>query len=252
MNKLISLSLLFVCFGGILHAQEGLKEGKRIIGGGINFSTNEATNPNTNFGFGTGNVTTTKTDVFGLSPYYGRVFADYTIIGIQGNFNSQSLESTQRIGASDITNNEDKSTALGGGLFLRRYFPASEKFGAFIEGNINYARLTSENEFLFALAVSDGVVTQTSTASLESKGHRLAVGMDLGLYFFPLPQLSIETRLGNLTIAYEDVEITRSETNAGGNVVVTPLEQEGTSTSFNLDFANQIAFDQLFTINYFF
>ncbi len=252
MNQFSKIAAIILLFSSTLQAQDAFKEGQKIIGGGLNFSNSENTEPNPSFGFFGSNVTETNTDVFSIRPYYGRFFTDRSMIGIRLVFNANNIESIQRDAFIDFASTKNQTSELGGGLFLRRYFTANEKFGLFIDGSLNYLRSVNDFESSFVSSLEDRVVTERTVGTSESKQHKVSLEAQLGLYFLVLPQLSIETKLGTAAIEYTDSTIDRSEFVNGNIIQLTPEARESSATELDIDFANEIAFDQLFTINYFF
>lgn len=132
----------------------------------------------------------------------------------------------------------------GIGGFLRKYFPSSEKFGVFIQSGVDFGWFKSESEFKEFFFDNSFPDYRDSNELLTISG---SIDAGAGLYFFILPQLTIETNLARFTLSYHDTE--RSAiTNDGAE------RELGESSTINMNFniINQFTFDKVFTLNYYF
>ena len=247
MKILFTFFLSCLLFHSLL-AQDALTIGNRILGGGISFSQHETEDlfsPRSNI---YGDRTSDQFS-YSFSPYYGRFYEDLKMVGIRLSVRGINLERYNMDNTNDseyLTEFSEKSFALGG--FLRSYFPYSERFGVFIEPGIDLIRSTrlsrsSQND----INTVDESVVLVDQREYEEKTTIARVDTKVGLYLFLLDRLSIETRLAGINLVYVDRKLLERDLILG-----VEDEGDGYSTSINFNFINQLSFDQVFTINYYF
>ena len=245
MKKLTSI-LFFSFFISCVFAQDALTTGNRIFGGGLSFSHTDTENDNPYFYSNLSNIETrTISSSFSISPYYGRIYDDLKMVGIRFTYSGNDREFTWdddfNATLEDIS---FKRFALGG--FIRRYFPASDKFGGFLQSGIDLNRQITINRYRNE-GLGDGVSTIIRRDEYESRAIGASIDATFGIYFFLLPQLSVETNLGQFLIAYDDIRIEESD-----QILDEAVERSGSSSSVDLNLINQFTFDKIFILNYYF
>jgi len=90
MKLSLGLFALFLSISFSTFSQDALKEGYRILGGGLNFSLGNTENAVANPNFFPSETNSSKSSGFSVRPYYGRLFQDYSMIGARLSFGAQS------------------------------------------------------------------------------------------------------------------------------------------------------------------
>ncbi|MEO1253452.1 MAG: hypothetical protein AAFY41_01020 [Bacteroidota bacterium] len=244
------MKILFVLFtlffSASVFGQDALTTGNRILGGGVSFSQQNIEDDEPFFNPNFNEERTVDIFSFSFSPYYGRIYKDLSMVGLRMRVSRFNREVNFEFdGGESSTVDMSNSFALGG--FLRRYFPYSDRFGVFLEGGIDgtisNTKSTSER---FDIV---GVREETLVSKQESETRSIGASIDteVGIYFFVLNELSIETRLARFFLSYSDREIENRD--LFNNTV---NEGDGSSTSVDFNLINNFSFDQIFTINYYF
>lgn len=134
MERFTLLTIAILLFASITKAQ--ITKGSTFIGGSLNFSSDK-TNPSL--------TTDTKTTIsnWSLRPQFGKVISANKVAGIflnvGGSINKQkSLPSNLA---------QTKNSFYGGGIFLRRYLPITNRFYLFGDGSLSSTSSKSENVF---------------------------------------------------------------------------------------------------------
>jgi hypothetical protein len=239
-NKKTNYFIFLVSFFSIfnLYGQEFLQKGSSVLGGGIgamrnNSSTEEPIDSLQQSG---------KVSSFQISPYFGRFIKDNLVLGVKLNFGTSKNESSFE-DFNQTSNTEQKGRSYGAGIFLRKYFPVLEKFGVFIQPEINYNFYSSDN--VRYSSFHQGETVREDYEDRESRSF--SVNTSLGLYYFISPRFSIETSLGTLGLTKSKTN--KEETN---NYNDDSRTTETNSDSFSINFINELTFDKIFVINYFF
>ncbi|MEM6830290.1 MAG: hypothetical protein AAF551_07220 [Bacteroidota bacterium] len=229
-----------------LFAQGALTTGNRILGGGVSFSQSDTENDELFYrSIDPDRSNSSNRSSFGFSPYYGRLYKDYKMVGVRFNV-SGSNSKFERIQENyEYTDDTiEKSFSMGG--FVRQYFPYSEKFGAFLESGIDLFRSGRETSFIsFNTFGSSSTISENFKRDTKTLGA--SIDAEIGIYFFILEQLSVETNLARFFISYSDDKITLRDLEMDET-----LDGEGNSTSINFRFVNNFSFDQIFRLNYYF
>ncbi len=243
--KYYLVPLVFIFQSVILNAQSSLDLGNRIFGGSISVKLNEASQEPPVFTVPTAGEADRKYSNFSISPYYGRFIKNEVLLGIR--FNVGQTTTRQQNSYNSIEYNFSTETMeFGFGTFIRRYFPFSEKFGVFFEPGMDFRR---------SISTYDGTTTDISSTPFlvtrddeySEKSNSIMMEANLGIYVFIFPELSLETKLGNLFMRLSQSKI--EERDLINNEVE---EGSGKSSIMDLDLINQIQLDQLITLNYFF
>ncbi|MDW3191748.1 MAG: hypothetical protein R8G66_05265 [Cytophagales bacterium] len=229
------------------YAQDALTLDNRILGGGLSFSQNDASDvyPFSNDVI-PGENRNNKHTAFSFTPYFGRFYQDHKMIGLRLHLNRSESQSENLFDDREHTHQVSRNAISLGG-FLRQYIPFTDKFGVFLEEGIDVGRSTFEASNR-SLDLEDPAFPRVFRNDREeTKAWNGSIDAEFGIYVFVLDRLSIETRLARFYLAYSDTKLTRSdlfndETRTG----------EGSNTSVNFNLVNNFSFDQLFTLNYYF
>jgi len=219
------LALVFVI--NFAYSQEYFSKGSNIITGSfvLGFSDNDSNNDNVN------SISESKT--LGFSTTYGKFIKNNLSLGIGLGINKNSNKFSSIYPDSTFNINNRQYNSIRTNIFLRKHFPISEKFGAFLHTSIFY-------DFISSLYSTKSDVSEKSN---EDTSNRLGLSAGLGIYYFIHNKFSLSLNVGYLNAS----SLIRETTNS----VPNNLENRR-STSFQVRFINQISFDQLFTINYHF
>jgi len=189
-KRLVWLPLL-LALSASLSAQ--VEQGAFLLGGQINFSTEEKDNGIVFPGLGTSlSGEELSSFSFGISPRLGYFLSDQFVVGLSGNFQYGRAEGeSSDVFSPAIFPTELISRIYGGGLFARYYqnFGEMKRFGYWLELQGSYLRTRSERT---TDQVTFEVVTVTET-------DQLSFGITPGLYFFPCPALALEASVGGIS-----------------------------------------------------
>lgn len=227
-NKAMLVSILLTILTQFdLHSQERLKKGNYFIGGGIGFSTRDDS-------WDENNVDIQEYDYtrFSISPYSGKFIKNGMAVGAGLHLSSTDMERKQGTpGNPQITKEDD--FRIGGSLLLKKFWPISEKFGAYLMPALAYNRQRTETE-----TTNDNLITMSKT-----KSNEISLNARLGIYYFISPRFSFETNLANLVFS-KDWETLSTSNEA--------LKISRNSNSLDIHLINQFSFDQIIVINYYF
>ena len=243
------LSALILLFALDIQAQDALTLGNRIIGGGMSFRLSESDHSDQyNNGI---NERKNESSSFSISPYYGRLVEDNKLLGISLSIGSSNSENDYYYG--HINNNSwiypsvysDHTKFIGTGIFIRWYFPVSQRAGIYFQPGANYNYIKEKSDVTY-YSDSTRLVVRDLHSDL-SRSHDLSIRAKVGLYFFLFDQLSIETNLGNFVanLQFTNNEFKRQD-------VEGVQKDKDKFSNINMNLANSFTFDQLFTINYYF
>ena len=250
MKTIATIAALFIAI--TTYAQEGLKEGYKILGGSFSFNVSESEDDA--IGYYT-DYNQNRFNSFNFSPYYGRFYADNQLIGLKFGVNTGSSEysSEELIDNSDQIDRtslqENNSTQLSLGIFWRYYLPISEKIGFLVEPALNGFWEKRKNLMRYEryreLSYEQNEIDEYETIS---KGYGVRLYLNAGFYYFPLPQLSLEVLLGNFV-----TDFTFGKTSSK-DLENLELQHERNYSRFNINFkaANSFRFDELIRLNYYF
>lgn len=234
-------SILLFFLLNIMHctlAQEFISKDNSFTGGALDLRISDYSSDLYN-----GNDSNQDNFLFSFSPYYGKFIKDKLAIGIQLN-TSYSNRKTHNLNNGVISSNWiNKRTSVGLSFFLRKYYTINEKFGAFVRPSLSYNHgfINEENNSF------DSSGLKTRFSSNEGSDNSLSFGASLGLYYFISSRFSLEANLGNVFISKS---FTRQKNKNESNGEVTNTSSDSNSLDFN--FVNQLSFDQILVITYFF
>lgn len=220
--------------------QNAISKGQSMLGGGLNLSFRD-----NDSGTSAGNdfSSTSHNKSFSISPYYGRFIKDNLLIG--GGLGISVFDSD---GSSNAPDFSQESSSNGHGYtikaFIRKYFPLGEKVGAYLEGSLNYNRHENNRDFSSIDLNTNEILSERKTDELSDQ---FSLQGQLGLYYFFSPKFSLETNLLNIVLSRNLQD--REQMNVVNQV---PNSSSQTTTSFALSLINELSFDKILTINYFF
>ncbi|MEQ9288948.1 MAG: autotransporter outer membrane beta-barrel domain-containing protein [Cyclobacteriaceae bacterium] len=232
---ILLVGFLFSCHQSL--AQESISSGKRLLGGGINFNTSDRSN-----NVIPGNGTDQDNLIFSFSPYVGKFVKDGTAIGFQLNTSYTNNKITYNNNGVPNRVSERKRKGIGFSFFIRKYYPINDKFGAFLNPSLGY-RYGFSDEGSFN--ISGG--SETLDWSSSAKDHTVSLGCSLGLYYFIAKKFALEANLGNV-FASKTLERQKYKRESNGEITEDSYDQN----NFGLNFVNQLSFDQILVITYFF
>ncbi|MFT7031874.1 MAG: hypothetical protein ACJA2S_000370 [Cyclobacteriaceae bacterium] len=237
--KQFSLALYLIF--AVIHTsfcQEFISKGKSFLGGGLNLKISDYSSDLNN-----GNDTEIDNSLFSFSPYYGKFIKDKLAMGIQLNSYYSNINTDNLNSGVISTNWIRKNTTVVLSFFLRKYYTINEKFGAFIKPSLTYNHgfINEENNSF------DSSGSKTRFSSNEGNNNSLSLGASLGLYYFIASKFTLEANLGNIFISKS---FTSQKNKNERNGEITNTSSDSNSLDFN--FVNQLSFDQLLVITYFF
>jgi len=223
---LTSLTLVSILFNG--YSQEYFAKGSNIITGRFNIGSSDSEYDSDD------GTAISESQTLGFSTNYGRFIKKNLVVGV--GFGYSKRNNTYERNYSDSTFNHDisKSKTFSSEIFLRKYFPINEKFGAYLNSTIFY-RL-SDNSRTTIDEISETKETETTSNGFGISGR-------IGLYYFVLNKFSLSLNIGYVGVS------TSSEKSKYDN---QNNFQNRKSSSVQANFVNQISFDQLLTVNYHF
>jgi|GEM_PF-1684809 len=251
----LALTCLFIISVSTLSAQDALKMGNRILGGGIGVQMNNhdrdiPTYTSLNY-INYGTDSNIKSNGFSLSPYYGRFFKDYTMIGIRLNLSSSNRTSDfyDHGSSPGLLANESQSKSAGVGTFLRFYFPVAGNFGVYTQPGLDYTRTISTNT---SSSLDSASSTYNYRYKQETRNNTFSFDFKFGLYYFIFDQLAIETSLARLVLSASKGNVKNKNLTSPNNWQNDDRIGSINDSSINLNFINQLSFNQVFTLNYYF
>lgn len=168
MERIILLSITILLFATVTKAQ--ITKGSVYLGGSVGFSTkSEEIN---------GSSTERKSTSFSINPAIGVAIKNNLIAGIDLNY----LHSK----SNNISTENNKVNTYGVGVFLRKYFPISNRFYAFGQTDLGYLSQT------YDYFQSTGYTTSTY------KQHSISANLYPGIAIHVFKSLYLEAAFNNL------------------------------------------------------
>jgi hypothetical protein len=166
MERITLTTIAILLFASITHAQ--ITKGSTFIGGQISFSKSKSES-GTNVQEGSS---------FSFSPAIGTAIKQNLIAGIDLNYGHWAYDN----GVSPL----QKSNNYGGGFFLRRYVPISNRFLFFAQGRAGYGHNKAESN--------------STTYESSSESNSASLSLYPGVSFALSRVLYIETGFDNLAV----------------------------------------------------
>jgi hypothetical protein len=207
MKKVFStVFILILCFTITPSTFAQLQKGNFMVGGGLNYGIS-----NTESFDLIGTESELKSTVFLLKPKLGYLITDNLVIGFEGSYS----EFWQRVNVqppSESTSITDIKS-IGGGAFMRKFFPVQDKFAFFGQFSSSYLSRNQENS----------LNQNNSTLDFENISRIWDNRISAGISFFPTHWIAIELQVIPVSFGIE-----RTEANGSG----TPAWRTKTSSSF--------------------
>ncbi|MEP6747717.1 MAG: hypothetical protein ABJB86_08325 [Bacteroidota bacterium] len=168
MQNKILLSIFIFLVGTTVHAQ--IKKGAVLLGGGIEFSTQDTKSSGPQNGTSSG---------INFSPAFGKAIKENEIIGADLTFSYSKNESNNTY--------SQKTSSYGIGFFIRKYKELGKGFYLFgqTRAGVSYNKVQNRDQ-------------QTPTTSYVSKGYGMQVTIYPGLAYAVSKKLQLEAGLSNL------------------------------------------------------
>jgi hypothetical protein len=207
MKKLILIALA-VSILQVVNAQETEIGNKVILGGSINFLTQNNTYPLSSLAINSGigglhsNIANdTKNMTFAITPYFGKEINPKLFVGLQLDYRvgRYKAEDIFVFGQPDSVDFKRNSNQIGIGLFTRHILNPNSKFSFFIQPYLEYNLLNEEE-------VQDSNVTQ------EIKANYFEVGAGLGIMYNINSKMRATLRIGGLNYVNGKWEIKETNT----------------------------------------
>lgn len=232
-------TLIFVITSVSAQDNPYLAAGRSFAGGGLSLSVDSNVPDDDN--------PQLKTDdryfLGSVSPTYGMFFRDRWVAGVSLTL---SYQNNQRQTTGENTFQENSAREFGVGItpFLRRYWPITERFGAYLQPELSYSYFRGTVERVQRDANQPAANRFFSTIRRRHVG---SLGAQAGLYYFITEHFSVET---NLLRAAFTLSSRRDETTTQDNVV----DQTGESTNLSarFSFINELSLDRILVLNYYF
>lgn len=206
--KYITLIAVLNSLFGIANAQDETISNSFILGGSVNYFTQNNTFPfsiiSINSGIGglfSNSTNDTKNTTFSISPYFGREINPYLILGIQLDYRIGKFkaEDTFVFGQTAPVDFERNSNQIGIGVFTRHTLNPDKQFNLFIQPFIEYNLLNEEER-------QDLHVTQ------EEKASYIELGIDAGVLYTITDSMRATLRVGGLNYLNGKWEIIDTDT----------------------------------------
>lgn len=241
MKSLLSIITVLVLIVPSVIAQDNpyLSAGRSLVGGGLSLSIDSHDPNNDDPALETAN----QSFDISVSPTYGKFFRDRWVAGVSltiGHQNSRNEITSE----STLRENSSQLFSIGITPFVRRYFPITERFGAYLQPEVSYMyqRTATEQE-----RRDTDQPAANSFTSATVRRHVGSLGTRAGLYYFITEHFSVETNL--LQAAFTISRSGREDTTIDNTVNQTT---EGTQLRANLSLINELSLDRILVLNYYF
>ncbi|MBK8347036.1 MAG: hypothetical protein IPL08_05210 [Saprospiraceae bacterium] len=189
MKKLILIAFAVSILQAV-NAQETEIGNKVILGGSINFLTQNNTYPISSLSInsGIGGIYSNSTDdtrntTFAITPYFGKEINPKLFVGLQLDYRIGRYKA--EFGQINSINFERNSNQIGIGLFTRHILYPNNKFSFFIQPYLEYNLLNEEE-------------IQNSNVTQEEKANYFEVGAGLGILYNINSKIRATLRTGGL------------------------------------------------------
>jgi len=170
MERITLLSIAIFLFASITKAQ--ITEGSLYLGGSIGASSAKSNKTNSSI--------EGKSNGFSINPSVGVALKNNTIAGVSLNYGHGKTENFNN-------NQNNKGNTYGGGIFLRKYYPLSNRFFVFGESGLSYSY--HKLEYL---------PTPGYDYTSENKQNFISVNLFPGIAFHVAKSFYLETSFSNL------------------------------------------------------
>jgi hypothetical protein len=192
MERITLTTIAILLFASVTNAQ--ITKGAFYLGGSIGASSTKQE---------TGNSSTEgKSTLFSVNPALGVAVKNNLIAGIDLNYLHGSIE--------NLSGNQDnKRNGYGAGIFLRKYFPISNRFYVFGQTGLGY--FSQKNEY---------IQTPGYPFTLTNKQHSISASIYPGVAIHVFKSLYLEAAFNNL------LQIEYSNSTTEGNFPSTSQKQK--------------------------
>ncbi|MEZ4911091.1 MAG: hypothetical protein R2774_09530 [Saprospiraceae bacterium] len=207
MKNLILIALA-ISILQVVNAQEAEIGNKVILGGSINFLTQNNTYPLSGTFIITGlrgiysnNTNNTRNTTFTISPYIGKEINPNLIVGLQFDYgiDRYKAEDVYIFGQPDSVDIKNNSNQIGFGIFTRHILNPDGKFNFYIQPYLEYNLLSEED-------IQDANVIQ------ERKANYLEVGVGLGMLYNINSKIRATLKTGGINYVNGSWEIKNTDT----------------------------------------
>jgi hypothetical protein len=203
-RKFLLLSVMLFCY---IISQAQIHKGAVLLGGNLGFGIQSNSSSNQ------GSVSAKQTNI-SLTPAFGKAVKENVVIGADFTYDYHK-------NAYDITVNDMKSTAVGGGVFVRKYKYLGNNFYLFGQGRIGANSITQESSYF----------TGQNYVKVTTKGYAVAAGFYPGISYAVTNKLHLETGFSNLVYVNFSHVKTSNQYNA-------PAEYKTNSFTFGSSLSN--------------
>jgi hypothetical protein len=210
MKKLSLITLLTALFH-VANAQESANTNKLILGGSLNFITQNNAYPISLLlsnqvidGLYFSNASNAKNTVFSIAPYFGKEISPRLMAGVQLNYRvgKYTAERTLIFNQPLLVDYENNSTQFGVGIFTRHILNPRNQFNLFIQPYAAYNLLTEKS-------LQDGKLSQ------EDRANYVELGAGAGALYNINDKIRVTVRTGGLNYINGKWEV--KNTNIGEN-----------------------------------
>jgi len=207
LNKLTLIITLLSLFQ-IINAQEETSLNKFVLGGSVNFLTQ-----NNSFPFSTllvipasgvifsNSTNDTKNTTFSISPYFGKELNSRMLFGLQFDYRIEkySADDISVLGQPNPVDFERNSSQFGIGVFTRHLINPDQQFNFYLQPSIKYNLLKQEE-------------SQDSNITQEEKANYIQLSVGAGVLYNINERLSATLRAGGLNYVNGKWEIVDTDT----------------------------------------
>ena len=213
MKQRFLLSLLFVCSFAVT-TQALINKGAAWLGGQVGFSQSQNES---------GPTSKTKQTSFNFSPAVGTAVKENLILGVFINYANTKAKAS----STNISTTTRKEETVGGGLFIRKYFPVVNRLYLFGDARAFYN--------------SNKSTDKTNSPEIKVKGFEAGISATPGISFAATNKIHIETGVNNLfSSRYQK----RTQTQG-----INKIEDKTFTTGLFLDNSAQVFIGFRFLIN---
>ncbi|MFT5166169.1 MAG: opacity protein-like surface antigen [Saprospiraceae bacterium] len=208
--KLIKLVLILVMVSlfQIMNAQDESSANPIVIGGSLNFLTQNNTYPfsslTINSGIGgiySNSTNQTKNFTFSISPYIGKELNQNWLLGIELDYRigNYKAEDTFVFGQLNTVDFERKSNQIGIGIIIRYILNPEDQFNFYLQPYVEYNILNEEE-------------SQDSNVTQEEKANYIELGIGGGILYNINDTWRATIRIGGLNYVNGSWEIVDTDT----------------------------------------
>ena len=223
MKNTFLLILVLTLSTTFVHSQQYFSKGSSIVTGGFNIGLQLDDNENER---------KTERDRFGFNLQYGRFIKDNLAIGLGMGYHKQEDVTTYDNLSSTRIDSYDY-IAVTPKIFVRKYYPVSEKFGLYSNFALSYSAINS----------TDHYKTDTYERHKQDNGSTTGLSAGLGLYYFIFNKFSLSLNVADLEVSRSAMDVTTQ---------TDDITSHGQNSFIGVYLSNLTSMYELFTINFYF